>query len=144
MTAIGVSVKVPPEVRRLGSEIARREPRLYAEAARGMAAEVARRAPGGAGGRVGRSFFARDNMVISSHPGARALDVGAYITPKGLRKLGAAELRRQPRRLRFQVDGRTVFATSVRIPAKHYVRQALRRRRSIINRAFETVYGDLG
>lgn len=143
MTAIGVNVEVSPRLRKLGSEITRRSDRLYETAAKGMAQEVARRAPGGAAGRIGRSFFARDDMVISAHPGARALDVGAYITPKGLNKLSATDLRRQRRRLRFEVDGRTVFVPSVRLPGRHYVRQALRKRRSIVDRAFDEVYGDL-
>jgi hypothetical protein len=143
VTAVRVSVDVPPELRKLSSEITRRSGRLYDAAAKGMAAEVARRAPGGAGGRVGRSFFSRGGDVIPAHPGARALDRGAYITPKGLRGLSGRDLRLQRRRLRFKVDGKTVFAPSVRIPARHYIRQALRKRRSIIDRAFEQVFGGI-
>lgn len=103
-----------------------------------MSVEVAKRAPGGPGGKVGRSFHAVGQAVVSSFRGAKALDVGAYIVPKKRQTKSG----RRPM-LRFQGEGGVVFRPSARIPAHHYIRSALRRRRSVVDSAVRRVYGDL-
>ncbi len=96
---------------------------------------IAERAPGGPAGSVGRSFktftagFTRA-IIYSDHPGAKALEKGAYIKPR--RKGGA---------LRFR-DG-TFTRRPVRIPAKKYAERGLRSRSKIVKEEFRKTFGDV-
>ncbi len=66
--------------------------------------------------------------VESRHPGAKAMDRGAFIAPK-----------RQA--LKFSVGGETVYTRKpVRIQGTNYVRKALSKRRKILVAAFEETF----
>jgi hypothetical protein len=139
MPPLSVKVEVSPKLLGLANELQKRTPRLYAEAAKGMRDEVARKAPGGPAGKIGRSFRAVGPLVVSSSPAAHALEGGAYIKAKNNRRTTGG--RRGV--IRFQGDDGPVYRMGVKIPAKHYVRKALVRRKSIIDKAVRKVYGDL-
>jgi len=131
-----VKVEIPAKLLNLSREFETRSPKLYAQAAQGMAVEVARLAPGGPGKKIGLSFHAVGPLVVSASRAAHALDVGAYITARP-RSSG------RPGVLRFQGSDGPVYRAAVRLPARHYVRRALRHRRSVINAAVRVVYRDL-
>jgi hypothetical protein len=69
--------------------------------------------------------------IESTHPGAKALDKGAYISGKG-------------HKLKFQVDGRLVFAKFVRLAARNYTKKALRQRNKITADEYQKAFGELG
>jgi hypothetical protein len=101
-----------------------------------LAASVAAAAPGGSGGSIGRSIYGRATssstaVIGSAHPGARALDRGAFIVP------------RHGKALRFQVNGQTVFAKWVRREPLHFFARGLRNRNQIVRAAFEQEFGHL-
>lgn len=138
MTGLNVKVEIPPKLLGMAEELATRERRLYETAAQGMAFEVARLAPGGAGRKIGRSFHAVGPLVVSASEAAHALDVGAFITAKNrTTKTGRRGV------IRFQGKDGPVYRAFVRLPARHYVRRALLHRKSIISAAVRKVYGDL-
>lgn len=119
------------------------------KAADRLADEIAKRAPGGASGSVGRSFRGRTVSdtkaeIVSTHPGAKALERGGRITPKGMGRLSDREIRMKRRSLRFQVGGRTVFVPSVRIGARKYVAKGLRPRSRIVREAYMEAFDTLG
>jgi hypothetical protein len=136
---LSVKVEVSPKLLGLSREIQGRERKLYEEAAKGMRNEVARVAPGGAAGKIGRTFRARGPLVVSRSPAAHALDAGAYIKAKGNRRTKSG--RRGV--IRFQGTDGPVYRLGVKISAKHYVRKALVHRKSVIDKAVRKVYGDL-
>jgi hypothetical protein len=136
---VGVQVKVPASLDRLPETLARRQPVFLKKLADGVAEEIATQAPGGPAGKIGRSWrgellSADEAQVVSSQPGAKALDVGAYIHPR--------HAGRGNRRPVIKFDG--VYRPYARIPARHYVRKALARRRRRIDAAFSATYHDLG
>jgi hypothetical protein len=133
-----ISVSSSPDLLKLGAKFEGRKNRLLDEAAAGMTVEVAKRAPGGPGGKIGRSFHSIGPSVVSAHPGAKALEYGAFVQAK----------RRQtrtgrPAAIRFQGSSGPVYRRFVRIPAKHYVRKALGKRRAVIDAAVRKVYADV-
>ncbi len=68
----------------------------------------------------------KDSAVMSSkHPGAKALDKGAYIAAK------------KGKSLRFSSGGREAFPKFVRLPARHYTRKALRSRNRIATKLWK-------
>lgn len=102
-----------------------------------LARNIAAKAPGGPTRSVGRSIYGRlltDTVgaVGSKHPGAKALDRGAYIAPKGGKKA-----------VRFYVDGQPQFAKFVRLPARRYFASGLRTRNQVARTEFERAMGDL-
>jgi hypothetical protein len=103
-----------------------------------LADDVSRKAPGGAGGSVGRSMRGQavsdtHGFIESNHPGAKALDRGAYIVGKNSPK----------KLLRFQVNGEVVFARFVRLKPRHYVARGLRTRKATAASVFSDTLGDL-
>ena len=145
----GISIKVSQGLIDAQGRVRRHEGRFLTRVAEKSREPLARAAPGGAGGLIGQSLRVVPALlgrpvshVRTNHPGADALDRGAWITPAGLRDLGEAELRRQKRRLRFEVDGRTVFVPFVRIKATGWVKKGLRPRRRLINEAFAETHAD--
>lgn len=116
-----------------GLEKAQRE--FLDEAADEIADEVGKAAPSRSG-QLARSWKGRTisstRAVIESHsPYAKAVDRGAYITPK------------QGKLLRFNVDGRTIFTKSVRIPASNYTKKGLRKRGPIIRNTYQKHFDEL-
>lgn len=113
--------------------------------------EIRKRAPGGPLGSAGRAvkMKVRTSTTVEigsstrDFPGARALEKGAYITPKGLRGLTRRELLRQPRRLRITTGGRTTYPVAVRIPAKRYHEKGARTRTKIVKEEYGKAFGDL-
>jgi hypothetical protein len=101
--------------------------------AKRVAANIALKAPGGPGGSVGASFHATlltDTVasVASHHPGAKALDRGAYIAPKHGQKV-----------VRWFSGGEPQFARFVRLPARRYVRAGLRNRNQLAAQEFDQI-----
>lgn len=70
-------------------------------------------------------------LVASSHPGAKALDKGAYMAPKG-----------HPR-LKFVVQGREVFPKFIRLAPRHYVRKGMRGTRAKAEQIWNQVIEEL-
>ena len=68
-------------------------------------------------------------LITSPHPGAKALDKGAYIKAKGGKKL------------HFVVDGKQVFVTYVRLKARKYTNKAMRQRRTVIQEEYNRTFG---
>jgi hypothetical protein len=66
--------------------------------------------------------------IESNHPGAKALDKGAYIRGHG-------------KKLRFHVEGRTIFTKAVRIKGTKYVAKGLRKRNKIVTEEYERIFG---
>lgn len=75
----------------------------------------------------GRAVNSSSAEISSNHPGAKALDKGAYIRGKG-------------KKLKFEVDGRTIFATAVRLAARNYTKKGLRKRNSIAKEEFSKIF----
>lgn len=143
---LSASVEIPPALEHLDERVARAEQLLLEYAAEDGARELAKQAPGGPGGAIGRTAHPKivsssESQSVVTHPGAGALDKGAFITPRGLKGKSMAELRRQKKRLKFTVDGKVVFAPFVRLKPRRFVRKAERARGRIIRdaaqRAFE-------
>ena len=122
--------------------------RFLERAGEGISDAIAEKAPGGKTGSIGRStrslvLSPTKVVVVVDHPGARALEEGATIKPKGK----AIRLR----------DGRFIHRSSRRrsgsagappgavfIPPKRYAKSALRRRNKIIREVFTEAYDQLG
>lgn len=103
------------------------------KAVRRLRDEVAEKAPGGPQGRIGRSIDGRvisptTGAIGSSHPGAKALDRGAYIVAK------------RGRALRFNIGGETVYRRFVRLPARRFFARGLRYRNRVVAEEFERVF----
>lgn len=109
---------------------------LLGKAASGIAAEVAKKAPGGAHGRAGRDVQAATlsstRAVIRSKgfPGAAILERGGAIRPK--KKGGALKL----------ANGHFVRG-SVFIRGRGYWRKGLRTRSKVVRQAFHEAFNDL-
>jgi hypothetical protein len=105
--------------------------------AQGIADEFASVSPDDGGHRLASSWQGRaisDSLAVveSNHPGAKARDRGAYLTPK------------HGKAIRFQSStGQTVFARFVRQKGTHYVDRALRKRRVIAEAVFEQEFANL-
>lgn len=69
--------------------------------------------------------------VVSRHPGAKALDKGAFIKGKG-------------KKLRFMVGGKQVFTKHVRLKARKYTNKGLRKRNAIVREEFDKEFNHLG
>jgi hypothetical protein len=100
-----------------------------------LAKNVAAVAPGGPDGSVGRSIYGyafsdTRGVVGSQHPGARALDRGAFITGHNGRVL------------RFEIGGETVFARYARIRARHYFNKGLKDAGQVLQAEFSRTFGD--
>lgn len=112
--------------------------RFLAKAGDRLADEIRKRAPGGAAGGIGRGTRSRTLSATSAeitvrHPGAKALEQGAYIEPKR----GGA--------LRFVVNGEVVFTRRpVRIAPKRYAARGLRNRSKVVRAAYGDAFNDLG
>lgn len=110
---------------------------------------VQRVSPGGPRGRIGSTVYGivigeRQIEVGVVHPGARALNYGAYITPKGLSKLPYRELVRQKRRLKFEINGKVIFAPLVRYKGTHYFERGLVSLTRVIDEEWRRAFNDLG
>lgn len=100
--------------------------------------DVQAAAPGGEGGSIGESVRAialssSRLELVSSHPGAKALEQGAFI--RSSRGLGTA--------IRFNAGGRDVFVRyprGTRLPKLQWFRKGLRRRRKRIEQAFNEAF----
>ena len=79
----------------------------------------------------GEALDSNTVRIYSVHPGAKALDQGAYIKAKG-------------KRLKFEIGGRLIFMRAVRLPARKYTKKGLRKRNSIVQTEFERAFGHLG
>jgi len=107
-------------------------------AATRIAGVLAEAAPGGKTGRIGRATKGRALSatlaeVSIEHPGARALDLGAYIRPK------------RGKALRFQAAGGMVFSRgAVRLAPRHFTKKGLRKRGAIVRRAYLEAFDQLG
>lgn len=129
-----IDVHVPARFRTLRERLEEAETRFLHRSAEGMARALARAAPGGESGRIGRSFRAkppldREAHAVSDHPAARALDKGATIRP------------RHGRFLRFQnAEGRFVFVREVTLEGAGYVQRALATSPAITQEAFEETH----
>lgn len=103
--------------------------------------DVEGKAPGGPGGSIARSVRTRTLSdtrleLVATHPGAKALERGAFI--RSNRGRGTA--------IRFEEAGRTVFVRSprgVRLPALGWFKKGLRQRRRRIREAFDEAFDDL-
>jgi hypothetical protein len=131
-----VSVEGLSKLTRIPGGLDKAQREFLGEAVDELAEEVGKAAPGGRGGRVGRTWRGRTisstrGVVESSHPGAKALDRGAYITPK------------KGKVLRFTVGGQERFARFVRLPATNYTKRGLRKRGTIIRKAYEKKFNEL-
>ena len=108
------------------------------KAADRLAESIAEAAPGGTSGRIGRATRGRvlsptRAEVVVEHPGARALEYGAYIAPK------------RGKTLRFKIGGETVYVRGgVRIKARAYAKRGLRARGRIVRGAFKEAFDELG
>lgn len=127
-------------------EIAQRQ--FVHAACESLAEAIGKSAPGGRTGRVGRTWRGyaitdTAGLLESEHPGAKALDQGAYIVPKGLRNKSFSQIRRMRRYIRFRVEGREIFVPAVRLKPTHYVRRGLRPRRQIVLEQFNRFFGHL-
>lgn len=146
--ALGVHVHGLAELGKIPGWLSGAERHFLAKGVSGVAAEIAKRAPGGPSGSIGRRVEWRTvsptrAIIRVRHPAARALEKGAFITPKGLRRLRINELRKQRRRLKFVVDGKTVFAPFVRIKGTGYARRGLAQRGRVIRSAYQDAFGNL-
>lgn len=124
--------------------------RFLRKAADGIAEKIAEVAPGGKGGSVGRAVKGRTLSatkaeIVVEHPGARVLEEGGVIKPKG-------------KALKFQIGGRTVFVHrssrrrkgsagappgSVFVPGRRFGKKGLRSRHKIVRTAYQDAMGDL-
>jgi hypothetical protein len=100
-----------------------------------LAKNVAAAAPGGPDGSLGRSIYgyalsADRGIVGSTHPGAKALDRGAFITP------------RSGKAIRFEIDGQPVFARYVRLKARRYFRKGLENAGQVLQQEFNRMFGE--
>lgn len=136
-TNLSVAVDGLDELRRLPGFLDRGQRELLDKGLTGIRDAIALVAPGGPTGRAGRAVKAKTlsstRGVVGSFdfPGARALERGAFIRPKGTA-------------LRFQVEGRTVFVRrGIRIKARWYHKKGLRGRRRIIRAAYHDAFGNL-
>ncbi len=110
---------------------------FFHAALRELSQSVASKAPGGPTGRIGRTIYGRTlsstvGLIGTEHPGARALDRGAYITAK------------KGKVLRFEVDGEEVFTRFVRIEPRRFFARGLRYRNRIVQEQFNRHMGNLG
>jgi len=102
-----------------------------------VADEIAKAAPGGKSGRIGRSVGVdvlsdTKAQIEVRHPAARALERGAYIRPK------------KGKALRFRIGGRVVFTRKgVKIPAFGYAKKGLKNRGRIMRDAYGEAFDDL-
>lgn len=129
----GITVKGLDRAERLPGQIEVAGHATFATVEEGIVRSVAERAPGGAGGSIGASvyakrFGAKAARLSSDHPGAKAHERGAYIVPKG------------GRALRF-ADGS--FRMRARLRAKHYFRDGVKAWQGIVAAAFKAHFGRL-
>lgn len=133
-----VSIDGLDRLEKLPAELSQAGRAFLIDAIEDLKDEVASVAPGGAAGSVGRSFFADIIIpaavarIASDHPGAKALDKGAYIRRTGWRPV------------RFYVGGQAVFARWVRLKPLRYMQKGLRHRNAIVGDAFERHFGVIG
>lgn len=110
--------------------------RFLQKAANGIAEKIAETAPGGKGRSIGRATRANTLSptkaeVVVDHPGARVLERGGFIQPRG-------------RALKFQAGGRTVFSRrGVRIAPRGFAKKGLRSRHKIVRAAYAEAMGDV-
>lgn len=127
---LGAHVEIPAFLQDVDERLQRAETLMLEEVAREGAKELAKRAPGGAAGSIGKHAHGllvgpTESLSVIVHPGAKAQDRGAFIQAKN------------KKRLKFVTkDGNTVFVRSVRIPATHFVKKAERARGRIVKAAF--------
>lgn len=102
--------------------------------------DIAQKAPGGPSGSVGRAVDSRvltntTLQITVDHPGAKALEGGAYIVAR--RGRGSA--------IRFNAGGQRFIRApfGARIPAFEYGKKGLRRRRTRMQEAHDEVFRDL-
>lgn len=116
---------------------------LLGRSTKRIAEEIAKRAPGGAGGKAGRDVEARvltsKTAVIRSKgfEGAKVLERGGFIRSK--RGPGTA--------VKFKGEAGEVFVRyprGVRIKARGYFRKGLRTRGKIVREAFAEGFRELG
>lgn len=129
-TSFGIQVEGIENLVALEDDLGLRQRQFLDRTVTQLAANIAAKAPGGPGRSVGRSIYHKvltDTVgaVGSNHPGAKALDRGAYIAP-----------RRGHKAVKFQVDGQDVFAKYVRLPARRYFSRGLRTRNQVAAREF--------
>lgn len=133
---VRTSIEGLEELSRLPGWIDRGQRRFVERSGERIAEAIAERAPGGKGGSVGRATRSRTLSstkaeIVVDHPGAKALERGAFIKPKRHTKL------------RFTVGGRTVFPRFVRLKGRGYAAKGLRARRKIVNSEYAKAFDDL-
>ncbi len=139
---LSVNVQIPKELENISDELLRRRRKFFDQFAKEVAEQARKNVK--SQGRLAQSISGRatgddEAIVEATAPYARAQEYGAYITPRG-----RATKSGRPPMLRFTVGGRTVYARAVRIPAKGYMKKAVSKRRSIADRVFKDVFGQLG
>lgn len=134
-SSFSVSVEGLSELAKIPGFLDRAQRDLLDRAAKGIGAEIAKKAPGGPTGRAGRDVEARavtsTTAVVRSRgfAGARILERGGTIRPKKGRALKLA-------------DGRFVRGKVV-IKGRGYWRKGLRSRGKIVRQAYHDAFGDL-
>ncbi len=126
-----VQIKGIDDLLALSTELERAESQFLSRLSDGLAASITKASPKGHIEWKGEVRGKNEAAVYSSHPGAKALDRGAFIQPKG-----------HPR-LRFSSQGREIFPKFIRLPARHYVRKGLRSRSSIATKLWNELIGDI-
>lgn len=109
---------------------------------------IAEKAPGGKSGSIGRSAHSitlspTKVAVIVDHPGAKALEEGATIKPKG-KALRLRDGRFVHRSSRRRSGSAGTPPGAVFIPPRRYAKSALRRRNKIVREVFSEALDQLG
>lgn len=136
-TSFAIQINGLDGLERTAGDVGVRQRRFLDRTVTELASNIADKAPGGPTRSVGRSIYHKvltDTVaaVGSNHPGAKALDRGAYIAPRPGRKA-----------IKFEVDGQDVFATFVRLPARRYFARGLRTRNQVAAREWERAMSSL-
>lgn len=121
----GIVVEGLDKLEHLDGDLRSRQTVFLDRTVKHLARNIAEKAPGGPSRSVGRSIYGRvltDTVgaVGSDHPGAKALDRGAYIAPKHGQKA-----------VRWFKDGQPQFAKYVKLPARRYFARGLRTRNQV-------------